>query len=195
MALVDLITRLEQDVASQVEALRRKADDDVRAIDAATELALAEASAAHVGRKRAERQATLRQELAEARRKVRARELDARHALLARVMDRARAMLPEVGRSDAYRLALPAHLAEALSYLDGVPCRVRCPSSCEPALRELATRHDGVSLEVDESVGPGFIAEALDGSVVIDNTLTARLARMQGQLVVELLREVGHAVA
>lgn len=195
MALADLIARLEQDAASQVAARRRKADDDVRVIEAATELALAEASAAHVGRKRALRQAALRQELAEARRTARARELDARHALLARVMDRARTLLPEAGRSDAYRLAMPAHLAEALSYLEDVPCRVRCPSSCEAALRELATRYPGVSLEVDASVGPGFIAEAVDGSVVIDNTLVARLARMQDQLGVEVVREVSHAVA
>lgn len=194
MALADLIARLEQDAASQVEALRRKADDDVRAVEAASELAIAEARAAHVGRRRAERQATLRQELAEANRTARSRELEARHALLARVMDRARALMPEAARSEEYRLALPAHLAEALSYLEGVPCRVRCPSSSEPALRALAMRHDGVSLEVDDSVGPGFVAEALDGSVVIDNTLTARLARIQGLLAVDLLREVGHAV-
>lgn len=195
MALADFIARLEQDAASQVQALQRRADDDVRAVEAASELALAEARAAHIGRRHAERQATLRQELAEARRMARARELDARHTVLARVMDRARGLLPEAARSEEYRRALPTHLADALSYLEGVPCRVRCPPSCEPVLRALAVQHDGVSLEVDESVGPGFVAEALDGSVVIDNTLAARLARMQSQLAVELLREVGHAVA
>jgi vacuolar-type H+-ATPase subunit E/Vma4 len=195
MALVDLIARLEQDASSQVEALRRRAEDDVRAIEAAAERALAEARAAHVGRRRAERQGDFRQQLAEARRVARRRELEARHALMARVIDRARAMLPEAARSEPYRLSLAAHLDEALSYLEGLPCRVRCPASCEPVLRPLVARHEGVSLEVDDTVGPGLVAEALDGSVVVDNTLAARLARRQAQLAVDLLREVGDGVA
>jgi len=195
MALVDLIARLEEDASSQVEAIRRQAEDDVRAIEATAEQAISDERAAHIGRRRAERQAAFRQELAEARRSARARELEARHALLNRVFARARALLPDAGRSAGYQRALPSHLDEALSYLEGVACRVRCPSGCAPPLDEATASRQGASLEVDESVEPGFIVEALDGSVVIDNTLTARLARLEGRLSVELTREVGDAVA
>jgi len=189
MALADLIARLEQDAASQVEAIRRKAGDEVRAIEVAAEQALSARRAAHVGRRRAERQAALRRQLAEARRSARAHELEARHALLARVMDRARTLLSDAAGTPAYQHALPAHLDEALSYLEGVACRVRCPSSCAAPLGAAAARHQGVSVEVDESIGPGFIVEALDGSVSIDNTLPARLSRVEGRLAVELLNE------
>ncbi|MGE0461718.1 MAG: V-type ATP synthase subunit E [Vicinamibacterales bacterium] len=195
MALADLIARLEQDAANRVEAIRRQAGDEVRAIEAAAEQALSDHRAAHVGRRHAGRQAAFRRQLAEARRSARARELEARHALLARVMDRARSLLSDAAGTPAYQHALPAHLDEALSYVEGVACRVRCPSSCARALAAAAARHRGVSLEVDESIGPGFIVEALDGSVSIDNTLPARLSRVEGRLAVELLNEVRDVVA
>lgn len=195
MALADLIARLEQDVASQVEAIRRKAGDEVRAIEAATGRALSDTRAAYVGRRRAGRQAAFRQQLADARRSARARELEARHALLSRVMDRARTLLPDAARSAEYQHALPAHLDEALSYLEGIACRLRCPSSCAAALGAAAARYQAVTLEVDDSIGPGFSVEARDGSVSIDNTLPARLSRAEGRLAVELLNEGRDGVA
>jgi len=46
---------------------------------------------------------------------------------------------------------------------------------------------------IDESVGPGVVAEAGDGSVTVDNTLATRLARAEARLAIELLRELGNA--
>jgi vacuolar-type H+-ATPase subunit E/Vma4 len=193
MALTDLIARLEQDAASQVQAIEQQAELDVRAIEAATDEALAEARARHLGQQRAERQVVWQRELASARRQARARELEARHVVLARILDRARARLPEMAASTLYRSALPSHLDEALSYLEGLGPRVRCASAFAPLFAPIVDRHEGARLVVDDSVGPGPIAEAEDGSVIVDNTLDARLARIEDRLAIDLLKELGNA--
>ena len=194
MALPDLIARLEQDAESQVEAITRRADAEVRAIDAAATEAAAAATASHLGQRRADRHIAHQRELARARRLARARELEARHALLARILDRARARLQEAAASPRYAAALPTHLEEVLAYLEGLPARVRCGASEAARVGPLLSRQPEVELVVDESIGPGFLAEAADGSVFVDNTLAARLSRLETRLAVELLAEVGHVL-
>jgi vacuolar-type H+-ATPase subunit E/Vma4 len=107
------------------------------------------------------------------------------------VLDRARALVPEVAASASYAEALPSHLDEALSFLEGVRPRVKCPAAFIAMLQPAAARHEGVELVIDESVGPGIVAEAADGSVIVDNTLAARLARSEARLAIELLRMLG----
>jgi vacuolar-type H+-ATPase subunit E/Vma4 len=193
MALADLVARLEQDAAKEVQAIAERADAEVLALRTASDRAIAEASARHLDAQRAARQAVRRQELTAARQRARAAELEARHALLARILARARALVPEAAESAAYRAALPAHLAEALSYGDGLRLRVRCQAALAPILGAIADRRGDAELVVDESTGPGVIVEAADGSVTIDNTLSRRLARIEPALAVELLPEVTHA--
>jgi vacuolar-type H+-ATPase subunit E/Vma4 len=193
MALSDLISRLEQEAHSQVQTIAQEAEAEVRAIEAATEQAVAETTTRHLERERAERQAMQQRELALARREARARELEARHAQLARVLDRARALVLEVAASASYAQVLPSHLDEALSFLEGARPRVKCPAAFVAILRPAVARHEGVELVADQSIGPGFIAEASDGSVIVDNTLAARLARSEARLAIELLRELGNA--
>lgn len=193
MALSDLISRLEQEAQSQVQTIEQDAEAEVRAIEAATEQAIAEMTTRHLERERAEREAVQQRELALARREARARELEARHAQLARVLTRARALAPEVAASASYAEALPSHLDEALSFLEGARPRVKCPAAFIAMLRPTAARYEGATLVIDESVGPGMVAEAADGSVIVDNTLAARLARAEARLAIELLRELGDA--
>jgi len=191
MALPDLIARLERDADAQVEAITRRAKAEVRALDAAAAEAAAGATASHLEQQRLERHAEHIADLARARRRARAEELDARRALLARILERARAGVEEAGASPSYAAALPAHLDEALSYLEGRDVRVRCRTSDAAVLRSIAAGRGHVELAVDDAMGPGLIAEAADGSVVVDNTLAARLTRMERSLAIELLGEVG----
>lgn len=193
MALPDLIARLEQDAAKEVQAIAGRADADVAAVRAATDRAIAEASASHLEAEHGRRQAAEERELVVARRRARAAELEARHALVARILARARALLPEAARSAAYRAALPAHVEEALSYVEGLRPRVRCQASFAPVLRPLVARHEGAKLVVDESVGPGVMVDAGDGAVTVDNTLAGRLSRIESRLAVELLAETTDA--
>jgi vacuolar-type H+-ATPase subunit E/Vma4 len=191
MALSALIARLEQEAGSQVQAIQREAEAELRAIEAATERAVADATARLLERERSERQIVRQRELTLARRQARERELEALRAQVSRIFERARALLPEIAASASYRDALPSHLEEALSYLDGLRPRVRCQAVFAPMLRAAIERREGVELVVDESVGPGVVAEAADGSVVVNNTLAGRLARAQAWLAIELSVKLG----
>ena len=191
MALSDLISRLEQEAKSQVRAIEQQADAEVQAIEVATERAIADMTTRHLEHARAERQTVDHRALALARQQARARELDARHAQITRILDRARAILSEVASSASYGNALPAHADEALSFLDGLRPRVRCPSAFAPLLQATIARHDGAELVIDDAVGPGVVAEAADGSLTVDHTLAARLTRAEPRLAIALSRKLG----
>jgi vacuolar-type H+-ATPase subunit E/Vma4 len=191
VALPDLIARLEDDVERQIETIAQHADAEVRAINDAASQAAAAASASHLARHRAERELAHRRDLARTRRRAHARELEAQRALIDRILDRARAHLQDDAGSPRHQAALSTHLAEALSYLEGLRARVRCSALQAALLRPLVARHPDVELIIDDSVGSGLVAEAADGSVVVDNTLAARLCRIERRLAIELIAEVG----
>ena len=190
MALPDLIARLEQDADGQVRAILQDADLQVAAIDAAARQERDRHTARTLDVHRQARQAALRRELADARRAARRRELEAGEALLARVLARARALFPEVSGTDEYRRSLTALCAETLSYLEGVPCRIRCQPADVALVSAAVAQREDVTVEASTGVGPGLVAEALDGSVTIDQTLDARLTRLAGSLAMDLIAEV-----
>lgn len=194
MALSDLIARLEQEAQNRVEAIRREADAQVRAIEADAEQRVQEVTARELEHGRAERHIGLERERAFARRRARAGELEAFHSQIRRILTRARALVPEVAASPRYVAALPSHLEQALSFVEGLRPRVRCQPACAPVLEPIAARY-GVELVVDNTVGPGVFVEAGDGSVVVDNTLAARLARGERHLIIELSRRLRDATA
>jgi hypothetical protein len=96
-------------------------------------------------------------------------------------------------RASAYGNALPAHVDEALSFLVGLRSRVRCSSAFAPLVQPTIARHNGAELVIDDSVGPGVVAEAADGAITVDDTLAARLARAEPRLAIELSRKLGDA--
>lgn len=190
MGLSDLISRLEQEAHSQVRAIEQAADAEVRAMEAATERAVADTSARHLQHEHADREIVQQRELALARRQAHARELEAHHAQLARILERARALVPEVAASARYLEALPSHLEEAMPFLEGLRTRVRCQAAFAPTLQTTIARYEGAELVIDDTAAPGVVIEAADGSVMVDNTLTGRLARVEACVVIELLREL-----
>lgn len=190
MGLPELISRLEQEAQSRVRTIEQAADAEVRAIEAATERAAVDASARHIAHERADRHAIQQRELALTRRQAHARELEARHAQLARILARAHALVPAVGASALYLEALPSHLQEAMSFVEGLPSRVRCQAALAPRLQATIAQYPDTVLAVDDTVGPGVVVEAIDGSVIVDNTLAGRLARAQASLAIELLKEL-----
>lgn len=188
MGLADLISRLEQEAQSRVDAIGRDADADVRAIEEETERAVAEVTAGRLERGRVERQPAGQRALAQARQQARARELEARYAQIARILAHARALIPDVARSDRYADALPQHIDEALSFLDGLTPSVRCHPRFAPIVQSAISKHPGTTILTDDTLGPGIVAEAADGSVSVDNTLAARLDRARLRLTIELGR-------
>jgi vacuolar-type H+-ATPase subunit E/Vma4 len=189
MALSDLIARLELEAQSRVEAIQRDANAEVQAIEADAQQRVQEITARELEHGRAERHAGLERERAFARRQARARELEALHARISRIRTRARALVPKIAESPRYIAALPAHLEEALLFVEGLHPRVRCQAGCAAALAPIVARC-GAQLEIDERVGPGVFVEAGDGSVLVDNTLAARLTRGESRLTIELARQL-----
>ena len=193
MALANLIARLEEEARTRAAAIERAADDDVRRIETATEREVAELTARHLAREHAGRHAVQACELAAARQRAHARTLAATRAQIARILERARSIVDDAAPSPEHTEALPAHLDEALSYLEGLHPRIRCRAAFAPLLRNALARHEGATLIVDESVGAGLVAEAGDGSVVVDNTLAVRLAHLEPRLTIELSRKLADA--
>jgi vacuolar-type H+-ATPase subunit E/Vma4 len=192
MALPDLIARLEQEAQSRVDAIQRNADAEVRAIEDDTEQTVRELTARQLERGRAERHIAVERERAFARRQARGRELEALHAQLRRIVTRARAVIPEAAASPRYIAVLPSHLEQALRFVEGLHPRVRCQPAYVHVLAPVIAR-SGAELVADDSIGPGVFVEAGDGSVVVDNTLAARLARGERDLIIELARKLRDA--
>jgi vacuolar-type H+-ATPase subunit E/Vma4 len=190
MALSDLIRRLEEEAASQVRAIEQQAAIRVAEIEATSARAADIARNRYLEEARTRRQALRERELVRARWQARARELQACRVQLARILERARILTPEIADSAVYRNALPCHAEEALSYLESVRARVRCRAEFGPILRPIVARHHNVELAIDDKIGPGVIAEAADGSALVDNTLAARLARIEPQITIELARQL-----
>ena len=177
MATSALIARLEEEARIRVDAVRKDADTRVAVIERATADAVAEATRTYVEQQRERRETARGRELSAARRAARARTLEATHAAVVRVLERARDLLGEAAASPAYAAALPTHVAESLSFLEGLRPRIRCSGHVACLVREPLETRDGVTLTVDDSIPPGILAEAGDGSLSIDNTLRARLER------------------
>jgi vacuolar-type H+-ATPase subunit E/Vma4 len=194
MALPDLIARLEQEAQNRAEAIQRDADAEVRAIEASTEQTVQEITARQLEHGRAERQIGRERERATARRQARARELEALHTQIRRVLSRARALIPEAAASAPYLAALPSHLEQAFLFVEGVHTRARCQAAFAPLVTPIATRY-GAQLVLDESIGPGVVVEAADGSVVVDDTLAGRLARAESRLTIDLARKLRESAA
>jgi vacuolar-type H+-ATPase subunit E/Vma4 len=190
MALPDLIGRLDQEVRRRIEMIQQHAAAQVADIEAASRRAAADATNRYLEERHASRAAVHQRDLVRARRQAHARELEAGHAQLARILSRARALVPEIANSTTYRRALPSHVEEALGYLQGLRPRVRCRAELASVVQPIVARHLGAELEIDDTVDPGVIAEAADGSVVVDTTLTARLRQIEGQLAIELATQL-----
>jgi vacuolar-type H+-ATPase subunit E/Vma4 len=190
MALAELISRLEQEAQLRIEALQRDGEEQVRAIKAATGLAASTLTTTYLEQQRTEREAAHARVLAAARARARAREIEATHAQVARILDRARDLIEDIAASPTYAAVLPLHVDEALSFLEGLQPRVRCRCRFATLVGPAVARHTGASLVVDESVGVGIVAESHDGAVVVDNTLSARLALRHRDLMPALARRL-----
>lgn len=190
MALADLIARLERDAEARLTELTAKTDAEATRLLADAARARETHRDRELALRRAARRARHQREQAEARQHARADRLRAQHALLERIFARARLLLPELAASPAWRAALPRHLAHALRYLEGQRVVVKCaPAVVELVRAHLGHRDDVVVLE-EPTLALGCQAMTPDESVLIDDTLGARLARAEARLAVELIAEV-----
>lgn len=185
MAIEALLAELEQAGADECERVLAEAAERAARIRAAAAEAVEREGAAWLApRERALRVQAAR-ETAAARRRARDAVLAARADVLARVLEAAREELTAAGESTAYRERLPAHVEEAIGFLGDAPAGVRCrPADADLVREALGARP--ATVHPDAAMPPGVIVEAADGSVTIDNTLPARLARALPGLAVDV---------
>jgi len=191
MGIDDLIARLERDADARVAAIDARARAEVQTIRDAAKEASVLASHRALAARRTARRARLAEEIAVAKRQARAVRLVAEHSLLEQVMARAAALLDGADRDAVYLSSLRERIAGALRYMEGAAVAVRCRPALVPAVRAaLEGRRDVTVLPV-ATMAAGFTAVARDGTVEVDDTLPARLARMRPRLLIRLFAEVG----
>lgn len=162
--LLEALTReAEARAAETVAAARLEAEAILREARAGTERRLAEAVARRERELRAGAQGAVEGARREAAREV----LTARAEALARVFAKARELLVARVRDPALEPRWAHDATEALTYLGGA---------------------DGVVRRPPEAAG--VIVAAADGSVEVDGTVGALLARLEPQLAVEVAREM-----
>jgi vacuolar-type H+-ATPase subunit E/Vma4 len=193
MPLDHLLAALEREAAAQAEALlaaaRAQATEIARDADARLERRRSDL----LGSREAELRGAAAAALGAARRASRATVLEARQRLLERVLARARALLPEALASDAYRAALPEHVAQGLRAIGDEPAVIRCPQSLVTAVRAAVRDRKDVSVRGDKASGSGVSIATMDGAIEADNTLDGRLERLRPRLALEVLARRGAA--
>ncbi len=191
MALEHLLAALERDAAEQAQRLLANARTEAAKITGAAEERNARRRRDVIGAHEAEQRATAEVALAAARREARRQVLEARQRLLDRIFAAARGRLPAALRSDAYRAALPVHVAEALAFVGDAPAVIGCPRALAASIRKLVAGNGRLSVTVDAAVGSGFRIATTDGAVEVDNTLEGRLERLRPRLALAVLERLG----
>ena len=104
------------------------------------------------------------------------------------------ARLREAPADPAFVSRLPEYVEQARAYLGDGRLVARCRPEIAGRLRALAARDGGFTVVEDPGAGTGIRLALEDGAVEVDNTLEARLARLQARLALEVLRRVerGH---
>jgi len=189
VGLAQLVARLEHEADARIASIEERARAELEGIAQQRERASSAAREQDLAVRRAARRTRLEGELAQARSQARDATLSARRAFVDRVLGRAATMLDGAERDETYLSALAGQTAEVMRFVDDRPVSVRC----RPALATRLSRAPGTlaaALEPDPQCPVGVILTARDGSVQIDDTLSARLQRLRGQLGPELLAEV-----
>jgi vacuolar-type H+-ATPase subunit E/Vma4 len=131
--------------------------------------------------------------VAASRREARQELLLARQRLLQRVLRRAVELAPDATRSSAYLTGLPTDLARALSYLDHSEVIVRCSPELGTEMHQLLAEQKRAKVEIEPTLGAGFVVAAADGSAVVDRTLPRRLLLEEPWLRQLIVQEIGEA--
>jgi len=180
-----LLTLVGRQADAEAEALLTAAGGRARAIAAAADAELAVRRARELSRLETASRQAIACATAAAERAHRESWLRERDRVLAQVFDGARGILAATPPARYERSLAPA-VEAALRYLEGVPAVLRCRPEVAAQLERLVAQRPGVKVVVDASAAAGVLAEASDGSVVIDNTLDARLARSRRRLAIVL---------
>jgi vacuolar-type H+-ATPase subunit E/Vma4 len=120
----------------------------------------------------------------EARGGARRSALGARQLLVDRVLERARGLLPEHATPEW----LEREIASVLAYLPEGRVTIACRTKDVARVKRLVAKRMDASVRADDTIAAGLIAELGDGSLVVNGTAEARLARMRSMLAIEIVK-------
>jgi vacuolar-type H+-ATPase subunit E/Vma4 len=185
-----LCASLEDSARKRAEGRLLEAHREAARLRHTAERAAARRLAASLEREDGELRRAARDEIAAARREARQRVLSSRDDLIERIFALAIEMLPELLASPAYRDSLHDQLRRALAHVPGA-ARVRATPSLAEALEALLPDAADLQLAPDPEMPPGFQVCSSDGRLVVDATLTTRLAVERPRLSAELVARLG----
>ena len=114
--------------------------------------------------------------------------LERREKLLDKVFDTARQRMPTIQQWTDYDQIVREWIREAVTYLGSSAARLRADANTHTILTESAltelSEELSVELRLEEPMehGLGIVAETMDGHLRYENTLEARLERLQDKL-------------
>ncbi len=188
MALDQLLAALERDARSEARSRLERARRDAAAMVAEAEERAARERTLRLAAVEAELRDRARARLVTARRAALRRTLEARRRMFDRVLTEAARRLAGALRSEAFLAALPALVAEALTYLGDEPSIVSCPAAIAADVETCVGSRPGLTVRAGGVAGAGVRIEATDESVVIEGTLETRLAQLRPLLQIAILR-------
>jgi vacuolar-type H+-ATPase subunit E/Vma4 len=189
-ALLSLVGRQADAEAS---ALLAAAEARARTIIAAAEAQVATRRERELERLAGERRHAMACATASAARGHQAAWLRERDRVLDRVFAEAGQAL-SVTPLERYERRLGPAVDDTLRYLERLPSVLRCRPEVAPLVERLVAGRGDVTVEASPEAGAGILGEAADGSVLVDNTLTAWLARRRPELAAALAARLEAAV-
>jgi vacuolar-type H+-ATPase subunit E/Vma4 len=189
-ALLSLVGRQAD---AEVSALLAAAEARAHAILAAAEAQVATRRERELARLAGERRHAMACATAAAERGHREAWLRERDRVLDRVFAEAEQALA-VARLERYEQSLGPAVDDTLRYLERLPSVLRCRPEAAPVVERLVAGRADVTVKASAEATAGVLGEAADGSVIVDNTLTAWLARRRPELAASLAARLEEAV-
>lgn len=185
MSIDALLSQVGRQADAEVNALLAAAEARARAIMAAADTQVASRRERELARLAAERRHAMACATAAAERGHREAWLRERDRVLDWVFAEAEQALA-VAPLDRYERSLGTAVDDTLRYLERLPSVLRCRPEAAPLVERLVAERAEVTVEPRAEAGAGILGEAADGSVVVDNTLTAWLAGRRPELAAAL---------
>jgi vacuolar-type H+-ATPase subunit E/Vma4 len=190
MSVEALLRNLEREGRTRTAAIRSEADAELARIRADADDARARTLSDALGDAEIVLRLELGGQLAEARVQAQQRVLLARQALLDRIFDEARAHLAEALNDPDSQAALVSRAESALRHMPEGPVEIRCPDAVASVLGQALSGREGLRIEIDEEVAPGFRVIGANGALEVDATLETLLEIHRPALSIDVLQQM-----
>lgn len=186
MSLDRLVQTLEQEADGRVAATLAQARADAERLLAGRSEEIARRRTTVLETREAELRAGSERALEQARREAMRGFLEARAETLGRIRARVEALLADGVAGPTVMPALSRDLEQALAYLGGAAAVVESPQPLAAALERALAGRGRVVTQPATAGRVGLLVRSADGSLTVDATPAARLARAWPRLAIEL---------